>query len=245
MLHSVGVAVFVPRLRSIVLAVVVGLGSFMGVVQAAPVLAAHSSPPACRYDDVLTAPRAYTDWNTTLLDTIYALPKSYRPPGLVSTAQAGLSGGGEVRSFVIADLAAMAKAARQAGAPLRVVSAYRSYSYQVRLFQREVDRHGMAVAKRSVARPGHSEHQLGVTIDFGAAGSPGVVSHKFGTTAAGKWMRHNAWKYGWIMSYPSGATDKTCYYSEPWHYRYVGPEMAAKVHASGETLREYIWQHGQ
>jgi zinc D-Ala-D-Ala carboxypeptidase len=244
-LRSVGVAVFVLRLRSIVLAMVVGVGSFMGVVHAAPVLAADPPPPTCRYDDVLTTPRAYTDWNTTLLDTIYALPKSYRPPGLVSTAKAGLSGGGEVRNFVIADLAAMAKAARRAGAALRVVSAYRSYSTQLRLFQREVDRHGVAVAKRSVARPGHSEHQLGVTIDFGAAGSPGVVSQKFAYTTAGKWMKHNAWKYGWIMSYPTNKTAKTCYYSEPWHYRYVGPEMAAKVHASGETLREYIWQHYQ
>ena len=63
MLRSVGVAVFVFRLRSLVLAVVVGLASFMGVVQAAPVLAADPPPPTCRYDDVLTSPRAYSDWN--------------------------------------------------------------------------------------------------------------------------------------------------------------------------------------
>ena len=234
----------IRRLRPLALALVFALGSFVGVVQAVPVTAAVA-PPTCRYDDVLTSLRAYTDWNETLLDTTYALPKRYRPPGLVSTSLAGLSGGGEVRKFVIPDLTAMATAARKAGAGLTVVSAYRSYSYQVGLFQREVERYGPAIAKRSVARPGHSEHQLGVTIDFGAAKGPGVVFQKFGRTAAGRWMRSNSWKFGWILSYPRGQTSKTCYYSEPWHFRYVGRDEAAKVHASGETLREYIWSHFQ
>ena len=240
-----GVAVFIRRLRPFIVALLLGLGSYVGVVQPSFVAAADSPPPACRYDDVLTSPRAYTDWNTTLLDTIYMLPKSYVPPGLVSVSRAGLKGSGEVRNFVIDDLTAMATAARKAGGPLRVVSAYRSYTTQARTFQREVERNGMYEAKHAVARPGHSEHQLGVTIDFGAAGSPGVVSQKFAKTSAGKWMKANAWKYGWIMSYPPNRTGKTCYFSEPWHFRYVGRDMAAKVHASGETLREYIWQHYQ
>ena len=232
------------RLRPFLLAFVFGVGSFVGVVQAGPVAAAVA-PPTCRYDNVLTSPRAYSDWNETLLDTTYALPKRYRPPGLVSTAQAGLNGGGQVRSFVIPDLTALATAAQEAGAGVRVISAYRSYTTQVGLFQREVARHGVAVAKRSVARPGHSEHQLGVTIDFGAAGGPGVVSQKFANTAAGRWMKHNAWKFGWVLSYPRGETSNTCYFSEPWHFRYVGPDVAAELHASHQTLREYLWQHFQ
>jgi D-alanyl-D-alanine carboxypeptidase len=244
-LHNWGYAVSFLRLRASVLALVFGLGSFVGAIQAAPVEAAPLPPPACRYDDVLTSPRGYSDWNETLLDTIYMIPKGYVPPGLVSVSRAGLKGSGQVRSFVIEDLTAMAKAARKAGGPLRVVSAYRSYTTQKRTFQREVERHGMYEAKHAVARPGHSEHQLGVTIDFGAASAPGVVSQKFAKTTAGKWMKANAWKYGWIMSYPRNKTGKTCYFSEPWHFRYVGRDMAANVRASGLTLREYIWKHYQ
>jgi D-alanyl-D-alanine carboxypeptidase len=240
--------VSVPRLRSLVFAVVIALSSAVGTLGAVgvtPVDAASGSPPACRYDDVLTSPRGYDDWYRTLLDTIYMVPKSYVPPGLVSIKKAGLAGSGKVRKIVIPDLTAMAKAARKAGGPLKVVSAYRSYSTQASTFQREVQRHGMYEAKHSVARPGHSEHQMGVTIDFAAAGSKSVVSQKFAKTTAGKWMKQNAWKYGWIMSYPRNKTNKTCYFSEPWHFRYVGRDMAAQVHASGLTLREYIWRHYQ
>jgi D-alanyl-D-alanine carboxypeptidase len=235
-----GFAVFLGRLRSFALALVVSVGAIVGVVQ--PVSVAAAEPlPACRYDDVLTSPRDYADWNITLLDTTFALRKDYRPPSLVSTSRAGLNGGGQVRSFVIPDLTEMATAARKAGAGLRVVSAYRSYSYQVWLFQQEVERHGETVAMHSVARPGHSEHQLGVTIDFGAARSSGNVWQQFRYSAAGHWMKANSWRYGWIMSYPRNKTARTCYYSEPWHFRYVGRDMAAAVHDSGLTLREYIW----
>ena len=241
-----GYAVSVPRLRSVVLALVFGMGSFVGAIQAAvPVDAASGEPPACRYDDVLTSPRAYDDWNITLMDTIYRVPKSYVPPGLVSVSKAGLPGGGQIRNITIPDLSDMAKAARKAGGALRVVSAYRSYGTQAGTFRREVQRHGMNEAKHSVARPGHSEHQLGVTIDFGAAGGPNNVTQKFANTTAGKWMKANSWKYGWIMSYPRNKTGKTCYYSEPWHFRYVGRDEAAKVHNSGLTLREYIWKNYQ
>jgi D-alanyl-D-alanine carboxypeptidase len=236
--------VFLRRLRSIALACALGVGSFVGVVQplASPVVAA-SAPPACRYDDVLTADRTYTDWNITLLDTTYKLPKSYVPDDLVPTARAGLSGGGYVRSFAIPDLSAMAAAARGVGAGLRVVSAYRSYEYQVELFRQEVAKYGRWRALHRAARPGHSEHQLGTTIDFGSARTGSAPAAKFGNTAAGRWMTRNSWKFGWIMSYPYGETSSTCYASEPWHFRYVGREMAAKVHASGLTLREYLWRY--
>ena len=235
----------IRRIRPFVLAVVLGLGSFVGVIQAMPVAAASGSPPACRYDDVTTKYTATADWSKTLLDTIYKLPKSYVPGGLVSTSRAGLNGGGQIRNFVIPYLADMAKAAKQAGAGLRVISAYRSYATQVRLYNREVQRYGVKTAQRSVARPGHSEHQLGVTIDFGSAKQSGDVSQQFARTAAGHWMKQNAWKYGWVMSYPPGKTGKTCYYSEPWHFRFVGHDIATAIHNSGETLRQYLWTHYQ
>jgi D-alanyl-D-alanine carboxypeptidase len=97
----------------------------------------------------------------------------------------------------------------------------------------------------SSARPGHSEHQLGVAIDFSTrSGEDPWTYRDFATeTRAGEWLSANAWKYGFIMSYPKGKTAKTCYAYEPWHYRYVGVAEAAAVHASGLTLREWLWQH--
>src|SRR6185503_17551751 len=88
------------------------------------------------------------------------------------------------------------------------------------------------------ARPGHSEHQLGITIDFAPAGKSVFVSEDVG---AGKWLSKNAWKYGWLMSYPKGKRAVTCYQYEPWHYRYFGRDLAAKIHASGLTTRQYLW----
>jgi len=57
-------------------------------------------------------------------------------------------------------------------------------------------------------------------------------------------MKNNAWKYGWVMSYPKDKTDLTCYQYEPWHYRYFGRTVAAAIQASGMTVREWLWQHG-
>ncbi|HET6771458.1 MAG TPA: D-alanyl-D-alanine carboxypeptidase family protein, partial [Actinomycetota bacterium] len=59
---------------------------------------------------------------------------------------------------------------------------------------------------------------------------------------AGVWMRENAWRFGFIESYPLGKEAVTCYDHEPWHYRYFGRELAAEIHASGITTREYLWR---
>jgi D-alanyl-D-alanine carboxypeptidase len=213
--------------------------------------AAHPAPafaaglPECRYDDVMTEHTAYNQWRYTLLDTIYMLPSSYKPGNLVSVGQANISGSGSVRRGMIDDLAALAAGAREANNPLRVVSAFRSYSQQAALFRREVDRFGLDRARSQVARPGHSEHQLGTTIDFGSAGSGAKPwsNGDWAQTPAGSWMKQNGWRYGFVLSYPKGKKALTCYRYEPWHWRYVGREMAADMHGTGLTLREYIWQH--
>jgi hypothetical protein len=197
--------------------------------------------PACRYADLLTSPRGYGDWSITLVDTILSLTPSYVPPDLVSVSEAGLSGDGRVRAIVIDDLRAMQQAAAAAGAPIGIESAYRSYAEQQQVFDAWVKQYGYDRALMTPARPGHSEHQLGVAIDFRTDAPGSSVSGNFGTTAAGKWMAANAWQYGFVMSYPKGATALTCYASEPWHFRYVGRDLAAQVHASGSTLRAYLW----
>jgi len=197
-------------------------------------LVAAAPLPTCAYRDIVTARTAYSQYATTLLDTIYRLPRAYFPPDLVPT---GLTGGGSIRRIALADLLAMDRAARAAGARFAIASAFRSYNRQAVMFNNRVALVGKAAALRTVARPGHSEHQLGTAID--------VRSYDrrtpFATTRAGAWMKANAWKYGWVMSYPSHMASVTCYSYEPWHYRYVGRSEAKLIHDSGLTVRQWIW----
>jgi len=198
--------------------------------------------PPCRVGDTLTTYRTLADWARSLLDMEYRLASTYAPPDLRSTADAGLNGGYKVRSLVIADLTAMASAAKAAGARFSVQSAYRSYATQQSTFQYWVDLHGYQRALTESARAGHSEHQLGTTLDLRSygGGAPWDVKD-WATTKAGKWLAANAWKYGFVMSYPKGMTSITCYDYEPWHYRYVGKARAAAIHGTGLTYRQYLW----
>jgi D-alanyl-D-alanine carboxypeptidase len=198
--------------------------------------------PACAYADVLTFHAALDEWWLTLVDTTYMVGPGYAPGDLVDTGALGLNGGQLVRSFLGSDLQALAADAAAAGAPLRVVSGYRDYATQQATFDYWVSVGGYEQALLTSARAGHSEHQLGTTLDFtDASGTPPWNYADWATTAAGGWMRDNAWRYGFVLSYPAGATDRTCYAYEPWHYRYVGRDVAAEIAASGVTPREYLW----
>jgi D-alanyl-D-alanine carboxypeptidase len=197
--------------------------------------------PECRYDDIMTTPRGYDDWATTLVDTILRIPKSYVPPDLVSVSQAGIAGHGKIRAIAIDDLRAMTEAAAAANAAIGVESAYRSYDDQIATFNSWVAQLGYAGALRVSARPGHSEHQLGLAIDFRSDPGGSPFTGSWAETPAGKWMSGHAWEYGFIRSYPAGKQLITCYASEAWHYRYVGRDLAAAIHASHLTTREYLW----
>jgi zinc D-Ala-D-Ala carboxypeptidase len=222
---------------AVALAVLAGLGGSV-----APSAARGTAAlPDCRYDDIMTTPRGYDDWATTLVDTILRLPKTYVPPDLVSVAKAGIAGHGKVRAFLIDDLAAMTEAAAAANAAIGVESAYRSYQDQVATFDSWVTKLGYPGALRVSARPGHSEHQLGLAIDFRSEPGGSPFTGSWAATPAGKWMSGHAWEYGFIRSYPAHKQGITCYASEAWHYRYVGRDLAAAIHASHLTTREYLW----
>ena len=142
----------------------------------------------------------------------------------------------------------MARAAARNGTPIAVNSPYRSYAEQVASFNGWVNVDGYDDAITYSQRPGHSEHQLGLTIDFMTLGGGSALQGDWATTPSGKWMSENAWRYGWLMSYPKGEggglfSEATCFHYEPWHYRYLGREIARKVHRSGLTIREYLWKH--
>jgi D-alanyl-D-alanine carboxypeptidase len=202
--------------------------------------------PKCTYADVVTPLPGLDDWRLTLLDPTYSLPAWYRPTDLVSAGPAGLPRGFQVRAFVLPDLQALMSAARAAGAPLGAISTYRDFEDQAATFRYWVGTLGSSTALLSSARAGHSEHELGLVIDFKEAGGPKPWAYfDFSRdTKAGAWLRANAWRYGFVMSYPlAGTVSRTCYGYEPWHYRYVGRPEAAAVRSSKLTLREWLWLH--
>ena len=115
-------------------------------------------------------------------------------------------------------LKVLAAAAKKDGVTLTVSSTYRSYEYQKNLFDYWVKVDGLEEAERESARPGTSQHQLGLALDFAP------VDDAFDKTAAGRWVYQNAAKYGWSLSFPQGYEDVTGYRWECWHFRYVGVE---------------------
>jgi len=128
----------------------------------------------------------------------------------------------------------------------RVLSAYRSYFDQAVAHQRWVvdDPNN---ANEISAMPGHSEHQLGTAVDFGSPEMPALTgsttdpfSPLFDQTSEGRWLEGHAFEYGFSMSSPQGSEMLTGLAYEPWHYRYVGVEMATYLHASGYYLYEYL-----
>src|SRR6266496_3311692 len=200
--------------------------------------------PACRYGSKTSAKVGYRGWRVTLVDTTFRLPKTYAPPGLVSTVAAGFEAGFLIRKVVVPDLSALRQAAEAAGNPIDIVASYRSYQQQKQLFDERKARLGYEQALVKTARPGHSEHQLGTTLDFKTKGARDVSIH-WASTPAGRWVAENAWRFGFVQSYPRDKGDVTCYADEPWHYRYVGRGLAAQIHGSGLTTREFLWKWNQ
>ena len=115
-----------------------------------------------------------------------------------------------------------------------IISGFRSYGTQSRLYNNYVARDGEAKANTYSAKPGQSEHQTGLAFDVGA------LDDNYGNTAAGRWLSENAHKYGFIIRYMKGKENITGYQYEPWHIRYVGETVAADIYSKGLTLEEYL-----
>ena len=123
-----------------------------------------------------------------------------------------------LRPEAYAALEDLSRAALNDGIKLMVSSTYRSYQYQEGLFNRYVKQDGLELAERYSARPGTSQHQLGVAIDFGS------ITDDWGDTKMGKWVYEHAAEHGWSLSFPQGYEDVTGYMWECWHFRYIGKE---------------------
>ena len=117
-----------------------------------------------------------------------------------------------------------------------IVSGYRSYTYQEKLFEYYVKEKGMNYALMCSAKPGHSEHQTGLAIDVEGSN---LDYDLFEESKEFDWMKKNAHKYGFILRYPKGRENITGFKYEPWHYRYVGKKVATIIYENDITFEEY------
>ena len=162
--------------------------------------------------------RTYVD-GILIANKTYSLPEGYNPGGLLPECE---------EAFAL-----MKKDAAGLGLNIYISSGFRSYASQKSIYNRYVSKDGRALADTYSARPGHSEHQTGLSIDLN------TITQSFGRTKEGKWVATNCHKYGFIIRYPQGKAHITGYRFEPWHLRYVGVDTATKIAQSGLCLEEY------
>ncbi len=189
----------------------------------------------------------------TLVNPWNAFPQG-TPAGLVNIADAVQcdnlklkNDAMQAQGEAVEALAQMADAMAQDGiGPLRLVSAYRSISYQQGLYQNKVQRviasgtpedDAEDAAAREVARPGYSEHHTGYAFDF--SGADGTLD-SFYQSDAYQWVAQHGAQYGFIIRYPADKSGITGIIYEPWHLRYVGPEAAQAIAQGGLCLEEYL-----
>jgi len=127
--------------------------------------------------------------------------------------------------------------ASKLGYTIIAVSTYRSYDYQEKLFSNYVKNKGYEYASNCCAKAGFSEHQTGLAVDVEGSNHD---YDNFEDCKEFNWMKNNAHKYGFILRYPKGKEDITGFKYEPWHYRYVGIDIATYIYNNNLTLEEYL-----
>ena len=169
-------------------------------------------------------------------------PLDWEPPDLVEVPVAYVNQPFLRRAASDAVVAMFAAfSAESGGLQMQSQSAYRSYSTQESVYAGWVSSLGQAGADQTSARPGHSEHQTGLSIDVSASPADCTLEQCFADTPQGQWLAAEGWRFGYVVRYPNGKTDVTGYEYEPWHMRYVGPELATELHATGVlTLEEFF-----
>ena len=195
---------------------------------------------------ILSCPKA----NTLSLDAfLYPMSKTfsinemYIPETLVRVPTAYVKNDAFicVTTDTLASLTDMFDDAQKEDYTLYVTSGFRSGATQQSLFDYYTSVMGLMEAERRSAYPGHSEHQLGTTVDVTGGTTP-ATSQTFGTTPEGMWIKEHAREYGFVLSYQEGKEEVTGYMYEPWHLRYVGEEVAEEVADEELTLGEYLFE---
>ena len=182
-----------------------------------------------------------------LVNPWYTVPAGYTPDLVELSTSISTSGQKVDRSCYDALLQMIADCNKECP-KVCVVSSYRTHEYQEGLFQKKVNfylnqgygqEEAVELAGTVVAVPGTSEHQLGLAVDIIDTRSWNLNEGQADLPAQ-QWLMENSWKYGFILRYPKDTTDSTGIIYEPWHYRYVGKEVAKEIHDLGITLEEYI-----
>lgn len=176
-----------------------------------------------------------------IVNKYYHLSEDYEPDDLVTISTKyswGNLGSQKIREEAYDAYVNMHEAAQsEANIYLMVNSSYRNYKDQQGVYNNYKINHGEAYADNIAARPGYSEHQTGLALDIFSIVSPSQATFK--DSDSYKWLLENSYKYGFILRYPDGKENITGYKFESWHYRYVGVDLAKKIHDSGLTFDEY------
>ena len=179
----------------------------------------------------------------TSLDSL--LSADYLPNDLVDLKLRKTSGDMQLRHDAAEALGRMFEAASEAGFTLYVKSAYRSYQTQNTMYQNRLERYGRDDSV--VAYPGSSEHQTGLAADilnFEWMQQDGMRP-EFAQTPEAKWMLENCARFGFILRYMEDKRDITGIIHEPWHFRFVGEEVAAYIMGKHLSLEEFTMEYQQ
>ncbi len=161
-------------------------------------------------------------------------PIDFNPSDLVSFS------GHRISAKSATQLQQMIDDAKSQGINLRVISGFRSYSYQSNLYNSYVSSDGQAQADTYSARPGHSEHQTGLAVDIGGVNGCDL-QQCFATKPEGQWLAANAHKYGFLIRYTESNQSITGYQAEPWHLRYIGIDLVDEMARQKiTTLEEFF-----
>ena len=174
------------------------------------------------------------------VNKFYTLSETYVPENLrnIELSYAyGEEGENKLIDYAYDKFLELWQAANEQGFYLMVTSSYRDYQGQKEIYDYRVSTQGERKADETAARPGHSEHQTGLVIDMTSKTEP--LADSFSNSEAYKWLKENAYKYGFIERYPEGKTYLTGYSPESWHWRYVGEEAAKLIHDEDITFDEY------
>ena len=186
------------------------------------------------------APQHDADGLLFLVNRQYMVTDAYEPAELREAQVPGQVR--QMRPEAAAALEEMYAACKEeTGATLISVSGYRSYTKQSRLYAAKLRRvnNNVAKAQEYVAPPGASEHHLGLAMDIGQQ-SKAALSAKFADTPGGIWAKENCWRFGFILRYGEEWESVTGYKYEPWHFRYVGKELAKEIHDANVPFETWL-----
>lgn len=181
-------------------------------------------------------PSKNTNTEKVLVNKYYYLDENYVPDNLETIDTKYASSNMRLVKPAKEAFESLSKKAKEENLQIIAMSTYRSYQYQVNLYNRYAKEDGVEKADTYSGRPGHSEHQTGLAVD--------VYNKKenytnFGKTKEYEWMQQHAHEYGFILRFPEGKEKETGYEVEEWHYRYVGVEIATYIKEHNITLEEY------